>query len=91
MYYYDNKKNGEVDYIIDDPDNLSNIPLEIKSGKDYTIHSALDRFMTNDEYNIKQAYVLSNEQNVYTKEGITYIPIYYVCFSIIRQMSLNNL
>ena len=32
LYYYDNKKNGEVDYLIDDADNLSNIPIEVKSG-----------------------------------------------------------
>jgi len=80
LYYYDNKKNGEVDYLIDDADNLSNIPIEVKSGKDYTIHSALDKFLSNDDYNIKRAYVLSNEQNVYTEKGITYIPIYYVMF-----------
>lgn len=80
LYYYDNKKNGEVDFLIDDVERLSNIPIEVKSGKDYSIHSALDKFLTNKEYNINQAYVLSNEQKVYTKNGITYIPIYYVMF-----------
>lgn len=80
LYYYDNKKNGEVDFLIDDADNLSNIPIEVKSGKDYNIHSSLTRFLSTEEYNIKRAYVLSNEQNVYTKWGITYIPIYYVMF-----------
>lgn len=80
LYYYDNKKNGEVDYLIEDVDNLTNIPIEVKSGKDYTIHSALDKFISNDEYNIKKAYVLSNEQKIYTKNGITYLPIYYVMF-----------
>lgn len=81
LYYYDNKKNGEVDYLIDDVDNLSNIPIEVKSGKDYTVHSALDKFLANVEYNIKRAFVLSNEQRVYRdKLGITYIPIYYVMF-----------
>lgn len=80
LYYYDNKKNGEVDFLIDDVDNLSNIPIEVKSGKDYSIHSALDRFLSMNEYNVKKAYVLSNEQNVYTDSGITYIPIYYVMF-----------
>ena len=80
LYYYDNKKNGEVDFLIDDVEHLSNIPIEVKSGKDYSIHSALDKFLTNKEYNINQAYVLSNEQKVYTKNGITYIPIYYVMF-----------
>lgn len=80
LYYYDNKKNGEIDFLIDDPDNLSNIPLEVKSGKDYSIHSALSRFLTLDEYNVKRAYVLSNEPQVYIKDDITYIPIYYIMF-----------
>lgn len=80
LYYYDNKKNGEVDYLIDDADNLSNIPIEVKSGKDYNVHSALTRFLSTDEYNIRRAYVLSNERTVYTKNGITYIPVYYIMF-----------
>ncbi|MGM9847744.1 MAG: ATP-binding protein [Muribaculaceae bacterium] len=80
LYYYDNKKNGEVDYLIDDVDNLSNIPIEVKSGKDYMVHSSLDRFLSNKEYNINRAYVLSNEKNVFTEKGITYLPIYYVMF-----------
>lgn len=80
LYYYDNKKNGEIDYLIDDPDNLTNIPLEVKSGKDYTVHSALSKFLSIKEYDIKRAYVLSNKQEVYTENGITYIPIYYVMF-----------
>ena len=71
---------GEVDYLIDDADHLTNIPIEVKSGKDYTVHSALNKFLSIEEYNIKRAFVLSNEQKVYTKEGITYIPIYYVMF-----------
>lgn len=77
LYYYDNKKNGEVDFLIDDSDYLSNIPLEIKSGKDYTIHSALTKFLN---YDIRRAYVVSNEQRVYEAEGIIYIPIYYIMF-----------
>lgn len=80
LYYYDNKKNGEVDFLIDDADTLSNIPLEVKSGKDYTVHSALSRFITNPDYNIRKAYVLSNQQKVHTDGGITYIPIYYIMF-----------
>ena len=80
LYYYDNKKNGEVDYLIDDPDNLSNIPIEVKSGKDYSVHSALDKFLSNETYNINKAIVLSNERQVYKDKGITYMPIYYVMF-----------
>ena len=80
LYYYDNKKNGEVDFLIDDADNLSNIPIEVKSGKDYTVHSALDKFISNNDYNIKKAYVLSNEREVFVDNGITYVPIYYIMF-----------
>ena len=78
LYYYDNKKNGEVDYLIDDMTNLSVLPLEIKSGKDYQVHSALDKFLQIKEYNIHQAFVLSNAQQVVEKDGITYLPIYYI-------------
>lgn len=78
LYYYDNKKNGEVDYLIDDMTNLSVLPLEIKSGKDYQVHSALDKFLRIKEYNIHQAFVLSNAQQVEVKDGITYLPIYYI-------------
>ena len=78
LYYYDNKKNGEVDYLIDDMANLSVLPLEIKSGKDYQVHSALDKFLEIKEYNIHQAFVLSNAQQVEVKDGITYLPIYYI-------------
>lgn len=80
LYYYDNKKNGEVDFLIDDVDNLSNIPIEIKSGKDYTVHCALNKFLSIEEYNVRRAFVLSNEQKVYIKNGITYMPIYYIMF-----------
>ena len=82
LYYYDNKKTGEVDYLIDDMENLSVQPLEIKSGKDYQVHSALDKFLQIKEYNIHEAFVLSNAQQVEVKNGITYLPIYYIaCFA----------
>lgn len=78
LYYYDNKKTGEVDYLIDDTSNLSVLPLEIKSGKDYQVHSALDKFLHIKEYNIRQAFVLSNARQVEVKDGVTYLPIYYI-------------
>ena len=80
LYYYDNKKNGEVDYLIDDTKNMSSIPLEVKSGKDYMIHSALDKFMAHQDYAIRQAYILSNEAKVFEKGGVNYLPIYFVMF-----------
>lgn len=80
LRYYDNKQRGEVDFLIDDYDSLSVLPIEVKSGKDYKIHSALDNFIATPDYDIKHAVVLSNEQNVYTENHITYMPIYYVMF-----------
>ncbi len=80
LHYYDNKQKGEIDYLIDDYRNLSVLPVEIKSGKDYTVHSALDKFLATPEYHIKEAVVLSNEQRVYRKDGILYMPIYYCMF-----------
>lgn len=78
LYYYDNKKIGEVDYLIDDRPHLSVLPIEVKSGKDYQVHSALDKFLKIKEYNIHEAFVLSNAQQVEVKDGITYLPIYYI-------------
>ena len=80
LFYYDNKTKGEVDFLINDYEDLSIVPIEVKSGKDYTIHSAIDTFISNKDYNVKKAYVLSNERTVYTKNGITYLPVYYVMF-----------
>lgn len=80
LFYYDNKTKGEVDYIIDDYDSLSVVPIEVKSGKDYTVHSALDHFIGNDEYNIQKGYVFSNERAVSRDGKIIYMPIYYVMF-----------
>ncbi|MDR0940426.1 MAG: AAA family ATPase [Mediterranea sp.] len=80
LYYYDNKRNGEVDFLVDDANTLSVTPLEVKSGKDYTVHSALTRLLKTETYNIREAFVLYNGPKVYEKNGVTYIPIYYIMF-----------
>ncbi len=80
LFYYDNKANGEVDFLIDDYNNLSVLPLEIKSGKDYTIHSAINKFIKNKDYNVKRGFVLSNERKIFEEDNIIYIPIYFIMF-----------
>lgn len=80
LYYYDNKKNGEVDFLIDDTSKMNTLPIEVKSGKDYKIHSALKKFLSIAEYNTSEALVLSNQREVTSAGGITYLPIYYVMF-----------
>ncbi len=80
LFYYDNRNKGEVDYLIDDYNSLSAVPIEVKSGKDYTVHSALNTFVSNEDYHIKKAFVVSNERNVTQNGKIIYIPIYYIMF-----------
>ena len=80
LFYYDNRSKGEVDYLIDDYDSQSAVPIEVKSGKDYTVHSALSNFVKNEDYHIKKAFVVSNERMVKSDGRITYLPIYYVMF-----------
>ena len=80
LFYYDNRSKGEVDYLIDDYDSLSAVPIEVKSGRNYTVHSALNNCVSNEDYHIKKAFVLSNERAVSQKGKIIYIPIYYIMF-----------
>lgn len=80
LFYYDNRTKGEVDFLIDDYDSLSAVPIEVKSGKDYTVHSALNAFVSNEDYHVKKAIVLSNEREITTKSKIIYLPIYNIMF-----------
>lgn len=80
LYYYDNKQKGEVDFLIDNFSNLKVLPIVVKSGKDYSIHSALNNFINNPDYNISEAVVFSNSREVKQRNGITYMPIYYCMF-----------
>ena len=77
LFYYNNKKRGEVDFIIED--GVEIIPIEVKSGKDYKRHVALDNLLSNSEYNIKKAYTLCNG-NVEVVDNRIYIPIYMIMF-----------
>lgn len=88
LYYYDNKKNGEVDFLIDSVDLMSVLPIEVKSGKDYYIHTALNNILKVDEYKISNGIVFSNEEKVYNNGNVIYMPIYYVMF--LRSSAFDN-
>ncbi len=79
LYYTDNKRLGEVDFIIDDFTNLSTIALEIKSGKYYSKHSALDKLLES-EYSPGLGIVLSNSGEVRREGKVLYLPIYALMF-----------
>jgi predicted AAA+ superfamily ATPase len=80
LFYYDNRQKGEVDFMIDDYQTGSVLPIEVKSGRDYTIHSALNALLNNKDYGIHKAIVFSNERQVKKDDGVVYMPIYYVMF-----------
>lgn len=80
LFYYDNKQKGEVDFLVDDGDTMSVLPVEVKSGKDYTVHSALDNLMVIQDYRIVSSIVIPNEREIQIKENILYLPIYNVMF-----------
>lgn len=80
LYYYDRKKVGEVDYLIDDYDSLNVLPIEIKSGKDYKNFRALPKIIMDSNYKMEKGYVLSNEREIKKKDKITFYPIYFIMF-----------
>ncbi len=77
LYYFNSKKQGELDFVLELSGKV--VPLEIKSGKDYKRHSALNNVLSNTEYGIEEAYVFS-EGNVEVVEKRIYMPIYMIMF-----------
>ena len=80
LFYYDQRKQGEVDYLIDNYTTMSPHPIEVKSGKDYTVHSALNNLLGNPDYHIPTATVVSNEREIRQDGKVTYMPVYLVMF-----------
>lgn len=80
LFYYDNRNRGEVDFLCDDFQDLTAVPIEVKSGKDYKRHIALSRFMATEDYGIKKGYVLSNSREIEVLENIVYLPVYFSMF-----------
>ncbi len=80
LFYYDNRSKGEVDFLIDDYETSTVLPIEVKSGKNYSVHRALNTFVKIPDYNVRKALVLSNEREVVAKDKIIYLPIYFVMF-----------
>ncbi len=77
LYYFKNNKIGELDFLIENKGEV--IPIEVKSGKNYTKHNALNNVLESKEYNIKKGYILSNA-NVKAEGKKIYLPIYMIMF-----------
>ena len=76
-YYYNSKRMGELDFVI--AGENSAIPIEVKSGKDYERHNALQNVMECKEYNIEKAFVLCMG-NLKQQGSIIYAPIYMTMY-----------
>lgn len=58
LYYYNNKKRGELDFLIEYDGEV--LPIEVKSGKDYKVHRALSNIMDCGEFNLNRALIFNN-------------------------------
>ena len=76
-YYYNNKKRGELDFVIELGGKV--VPIEVKSGKDYETHRALSNIMDCAEYDLPEAIVFNND-NLRVAGKMVYAPIYMAMF-----------
>lgn len=77
LYYYNNKKRGELDFVIEYDGEV--LPIEVKSGKDYKVHRALSNIMDCGEFNLNRALIFNNS-NLKVEGKMTYAPIYMAMF-----------
>ena len=77
LFYHNNKKRGEVDFLIEQEDQV--VPIEVKSGKDYKRHSALTNMLQDPSLQIEKAYILNND-NIQVQDRKIYLPVYMVMF-----------
>ena len=85
--YFCKKKNiGELDVLVEMDGKV--VPIEVKSGKAYKAHKALDNFMKIPDYHIEKAYVLS-VANVEQEGTVIYLPI-YMCY-LLKERKIGKL
>ena len=85
-YFCKKNKIGELDFVIEMEGSVA--AIEVKSGKNYKKHPALDRFLGLPEYHIQKAFVLSGG-NVEKSGQVTYLPIYMTY--LIREQAVEKL
>ena len=78
LYYFNSKKQGEVDFVLENTEG-SILPTEVKSGKDYEFHLALNNILGNEQYGIPEAITLCND-NVSKRGKVVYLPVYMTMF-----------
>lgn len=79
LYYFDSKKVGEVDFLINDYKSLNVLPIEIKSGNNQNNFRAIPKLLEKPYYS-KKGLIFSNKREIEEKNNLIYFPIYMIMF-----------
>lgn len=81
LFYFDSKKVGEVDFLINNYDLLSAVAIEIKSGNDQNNFRALPKLIDqNGQYKLAKGYIFGNKNIVKQEDNLITLPIYLIMF-----------
>ena len=81
LYYFDSKKVGEVDFLINDYEHLSVLPIEIKSGNDQNNFRAIPKLVdSSGNYKLPLGYIFGNKNIVKKEKNLITLPIYTIMF-----------
>lgn len=87
-YYFNSKSRARLIFLIEYKGDI--LPIVVKSGKDYKRHNALNNLLSNEDYNINNAIVLSNS-NISRNGKILYLPIYMIMMFKSKELKTNKL
>lgn len=82
LRYFSSKKIGELDFVLEGKDGRITA-LEVKSGRTYRTHAALDKALAEPKYTIDRAFVLAetganpSRPNVEALGKVTYLPVFF--------------
>ena len=86
LYYYDSKKLGELDFVIQN--GMKTDLIEIKSGNDYKKHNAINKAINVSNWTFGNVYVFC-KGNIEVTENIIYLPWYLIMFYESNQIKEN--
>lgn len=74
LRYFSSKKIGELDFVEERQDGRT-LAIEVKSGKSFACHAALDHALDVKDYSIDSAVVFA-ETNVHSDGEVLYLPVF---------------
>ena len=81
LFYFDSKKTGEVDFLINDYNSLNVLPIEIKSGKNQNNFRAIPKLVDQKgNYKLPLGYVFGKKNVFEIKNNLIVLPIYMIMF-----------